>query len=244
MKALYKMTVVEAKMFLREPMAVFFTLAFPVMALLLFGNLFGGYPVPGTDLRGIDLYVPAYTGMIIGTVGLIGLPTTLAAYRDKDVLRRLRATPLTSTTILGAHVLVNLAATTVGIALLLVVGKLAFDLKMPEAPFSVAAALAFASLSFFAVGFAMAGLLPTVRVTSAVGQIVFFPMLFLSGAALPLQTLPNSLRRISDFLPLTYVVELAQGLWIGEGWNWFAVAVLLGVLALSILVSAKTFRWE
>lgn len=244
MKALYKMTVVEAKMFLREPVAVFFTLAFPVMALLLFGTLFGGYPVPGTDLRGIDMYVPAYTAMIIGTVGLIGLPTTLAAYRDKDILRRLRATPLPSTTILGAHVLVNLAATAVGVALLLVVAKFAFDIRTPEAPVSVAAALALSSLSFFAVGFAIAGLLPTVRVTSAVGQVVFFPMLFLSGAALPLQTLPDWLRRVSDFIPLTYVVELAQGLWIGAGWNLFATLVLLGVLAVSILVSAKTFRWE
>lgn len=93
MKALWKMTLVEAKLFLREPVGVFFTLAFPLMVMLLFGTIFGGYPVPGTDLKGIDLSAPAYTGMIIGTVGLIGLPTTLASYREQGVLRRLRATP-------------------------------------------------------------------------------------------------------------------------------------------------------
>lgn len=134
--------------------------------------------------------------------------------------------------------------TMVGIALLLVTARLLFGMKPPEAPLSVAAALVLATLSFFAVGFALGGLLPTLRVTMAAGQAIFFPMLFLSGAALPLEQLPDTLRRVSDFVPLTYVVTLVQDLWIGEGWNGFAVAVLLGVLALSVAVSARTFRWE
>jgi ABC-2 family transporter len=108
MRALWKMTLVEAKLFLREPMAVFFTLAFPLMVLLLFGTIFGAEPIPGTNLKGIDMSAPAYTGMIIGTVGLIGLPTTLAGYQELGILRRLRATPLHPSTILGAQVIVNL----------------------------------------------------------------------------------------------------------------------------------------
>lgn len=244
MNALYKMTLVEAKLFLREPAAVFFTLAFPVMVLLLFGSIFGGYPVPGTDLHSIDLYVPALTALVIGTVGLIGLPTTLAAYREYGILRRLRATPLRSSSILGSQTLVNLLMTALGITLLLVAASLAFDLRMPEAPLQVALALVFSSLSFFAAGFALAGLLPTVRVAATVGQAVFFPMLFLSGAAMPRDQLPDTLRRISDFLPLTHVVDLVQGLWTGQGWDLTAVAVLAGVFVLAVLVSARTFRWE
>jgi ABC-2 type transport system permease protein len=244
MRALWKMTLVEAKLFLREPMAVFFTLAFPLMVLLLFGTIFGAEPIPGTNLKGIDMSAPAYTGMIIGTVGLIGLPTTLAGYRELGILRRLRATPLHPSTILGAQVIVNLLTTMLGIALLLVTAWLVFDLKLPDAPLLVVAALIFSSLSFFAVGFALAGLLPTLRVTLAVGQALFFPMLFLSGAALPREMLPEWLLWVSGFLPLTYVVTLIQGLWIGEGFNWFAVAVLAGVLAAAVVVTARTFRWE
>jgi len=244
MRALYKMTLVEAKLFLREPAAVFFTLAFPIMVLLLFGSIFGGYPIPGTDLHSIDLYTPAYTGMIIGTVGLIGLPITLAAYREYGVLRRLRATPLNPSVILASQVLVNLLMTMIGIILLIVAVRLVFDLRMPDAPISIAFALILSSLSFFAVGFALAGLLPTVRVATAVGQALFFPMLFLSGAVLPREQLPDTLHRVSEFLPLTHVVVLIQDLWTGEGWNLVALTVLAGVSIAALLLSTRTFRWE
>ena len=244
MRALFKMSLIETKLFFREPAAVFFTLAFPVMVLLLFGSIFGGYPIPGTELRGIDISTPGYTGMIIGTVGLIGLPITLAGYRQQGVLRRLRATPLHPSVILGAEVLVNLLMTALGIALLFVTARLAFDLRVPAAPLSVALALVLSCLSFFAVGFALAGLLPTVRVASAVGQAIFFPMLFLSGAALPRTELPDALRRVSEFLPLTHAVTLVQQLWIDGSWNLPAVAVLVGLFAVSLIISARTFRWE
>lgn len=244
MHALYKMTLVEAKLFLREPAAIFFTLAFPIMVLLLFGSIFGRYPVPGTDLHSIDLYTPAYTGMIIGTVGLIGLPITLAAYREYGVLRRLRATPLHPSVILASQVLVNLLMTMIGIALLIVAAWLAFELRMPDAPISITFALILSSLSFFAVGFALAGLLPTVRVATAVGQALFLPMLFLSGAVLPRNQLPDTLKQVSEFLPLTHVVVLIQDLWTGEGWNLVALAVLAGVSIAALIVSTLTFRWE
>jgi ABC-2 type transport system permease protein len=244
MRALWKMTIIETKLFLREPAAVFFTLAFPIMVLLLFGGIFGGYPIPGTDLRSIDLYAPALTGMIIGTVGLIGLPTTVTSYRETGALRRLRATPLRPSTILGSQVLVNLFMTMFGIALLLITARLVFDIRVPDDPLSVAVALIFSSLSFFTAGFVLAGVLPTVRVASAVGQAIFLPMLFLSGAVMPRDELPDAVRRISDLLPLTYVVNLIQDLWIGEGWNWPAATVLLGMLVVGVILSARTFRWE
>ena len=245
MHALYKLTLTEIKLYLREPPAVFFVLVFPVMILLLFGTIFGQYPVPGRPgLQGIDLQAPAYTGMVIGTTGLIGLPATLAAYRERGILRRLRATPLHPSRILSAQVIVNLLMTLLGMTLLLVAAKLVFDLKLPEAPVPLAVAFVLSTLSFCAVGFVLAGLLPTVRVAQAVGQAVYFPMLFLSGAVIPVPQLPRWLQDVSDFLPLTYVVELVQGLWLGEGWNWFAAAMLAATLAASVLVSAKTFRWE
>lgn len=244
MRALWKMTIVETKLFMREPAAVFFTLAFPILVLLLFGSIFGSYPIPGTGLKSIDLYAPALTGMVIGTVGLIGIPTTIASYRETGALRRLRATPLHPSTILGAQVIVNLLMTMLGIALLLVTALLVFGMKLPDDALTITAALIFSSLSFFAAGFALAGLLPTVRVASAAGQALFLPMLFLSGAALPREELPDALRQVSEFLPLTHVVNLIQDLWLGEGWNWLAISVLLGLFVAALIVSARTFRWE
>lgn len=244
MQALFKLTYTEFKLLLREPVAVFFTLAFPVLIVLLFGSIFGGYPVPGTQMTTIDLYTPAYTGLVIGTVGLIGLPTTLASYRERGILRRLRATPLGSTRILASHVLVNFVMTLAGIALLIATAALFLGLRMPHAPGVVLVAITLSSLSFFAVGFLVASLFPSVRVAQAVGQAVFFPMFFLSGAALPLNQMPGWMQSISDYVPLTYAVRLVQEVWIGEGWNWTASAILLAVLVLASLLTARVFRWE
>jgi ABC-2 type transport system permease protein len=246
MRPLWKMTYVEAKLFLREPAAVFFTLAFPVMVLLLFSSMFGNEPVPGfPGLRSVDLMAPAYTGMVIGTTALLGLPITLASYRQQGVLRRLRATPLHPSAILVAQVLVHLMMTAVGILLLLITARLVYGLRLPEAPLAVAPAFVLASLSFFALGFVLAGVLPNARTAQIVGQVVFFPMFFLSGAAgIQRDMFPEALRRVSDLLPLTYVVELVQKLWIAGEWDLTAILVLLGVMVASVLVSARTFRWE
>ena len=108
----------------------------------------------------------------------------------------------------------------------------------------MALALLFSSLSFFAVGFVLAGLLPSERTANVVGQAIYFPMLFLSGAILPREMFPDALRLVSDFLPLTYVVDLVQELWIEGTWDLTALVVLAGVLVVSVAVSARTFRWE
>ncbi|CAN5685013.1 ABC transporter permease [soil metagenome] len=246
MNALRRMTWVELKLFLREPAAVFFTLAFPVMVLLLFSSLFGNEPVQGfPDLKSVDVMAPAYTGMVIGTTALLGLPIILAGYRQQGILRRLRATPLHPAMILAAQVLVNLLMTIVGISILIVTAYFVYDLRLPDAPVSVTLAFIIATLSFFALGFVLAGMAPSARTAQILGQVIFFPMFFLSGAAgIPREMFPDTLHRISDFLPLTYVVDLIQDLWIKGSWNLTALAVLLGLLIVSVAISARTFRWE
>lgn len=246
MRALRKMTWVEMKLFLREPAAVFFTLAFPVMVLLLFSSLFGNEPVQGSPgLRGVDVMTPAYTGMVIGTTALLGLPIILAGYRQQGILRRLRATSLHPSVILVAQVFVNLFMTIVGITLLVATAFFVYGLRLPDAPLSVSLAFVIATLSFFALGFVLAGLVPSARTAQILGQVIFFPMFFLSGAAgIPREMFPDTLYRISDFVPLTYVVNLIQDLWIKGSWNLTALVVLLGLLVVSVAVSARTFRWE
>jgi ABC-2 type transport system permease protein len=71
-------------------------------------------------------------------------------------------------------------------------------------------------------------------------------MMFLSGAGLPLQLLPEGLQKVSDYLPMSYVVRLIQGLWFGNSWMdlWLPVLVLVGMLVLGTFLSSKLFRWE
>jgi hypothetical protein len=102
------------------------------------------------------------------------------------------------------------------------------------------------SFSFFGIGFILAGTMPSARTAQIVGLVLLYPMVFLSGASFPRELLPEAINRVSTFLPLTYVVNLLRGLWIGETWSQHItdVIVLVGILVAGVLISIKTFRWE
>ena len=247
MRALTKYTWIEIKLFLREPIGAFFTLVFPLMMLFLFGAIYGNEPSPYFNGYGtVDISVPAYTAMIIGTTGIMGLSITMSAYREKGILRRLRATPLQPQIILIAQVVVNFMMTAAGMLLLILAGKLVFDLRFDGNPISVVLAFLLGSLSFFSLGFVLASVMPNARTAQVVGMVIFYPMLFLSGAGIPLEMLPDGVRKFSKFLPLTHVVTLLRGLWIGDSWNQHTteVIVLVCLLVGGLLLSAKIFRWE
>lgn len=245
MKTFWHMTWTELKLQLREPIGAFFTLVFPLMLLFIFGSIYGNEPSEFLGGFGsIDFSVPGYIGMIIGTIGMLNLPIALATYREQGVLRRLQATPLPSSTILWSQVVVNVVMTACGVLLLVTAGFLVYDLRPPEASLGLIAAALLGGLSFLAVGFVLAGVLPTPRSAQAVGMALFYPMLFLSGAGMPRQIMPESVQKFSEFLPLTHVVKLLEELWLIGTWNLTSLAVVIGLLVVCIIVSRQTFRWE
>jgi ABC-2 type transport system permease protein len=244
-----KLFLMQVKLYLREPVAFFFSLAYPALLLLLFGFIYGNQPAPefwGRNYGTVDASVPAYAGIIIGTVALMGIPIDTAASRETGVLRRYRATPLHPAAYLISCVSMYLVVALVGMIILVVTGKLVFGLRFAGSWINVLAAFTLSALSFYSAGYLLASLAPTARIAQVVGMVIFFPMMFLSGAGMPLQLLPESLRRLSDFLPLTYVVRLMQGLWFGDPWPtlWLPTLVLAGLLMVGTVASTKLFRWE
>jgi ABC-2 type transport system permease protein len=247
MRGLSKLIWVEMKLFVREPLAAFFTLVFPLLLLVLFGSIFGNVPEPGYKGFGfVDASVPAYTALIIATSALLSLSTNLASYRELGVLRRLHVTPLHPLAILLAQVVVMFAMSTLGMTLLITLGRLLFGLRCAGNPVIIGAAFTFCSMSLFALGFVLASVVPSVRSAQAIGMAIFYPMIFLSGAAIPRELLPAGIQRAALVLPLTHVVTLLQGLWMGERWGVHLreTGVILAVMAAGIGISTKTFRWE
>jgi ABC-2 type transport system permease protein len=247
MHSLLKLTWTETKLFLREPMAAFFTLVFPLMILFIFASIYGNAPTPFFGGYGmVDVSVPAYTAMIIATSGLLSLSIAISSYRERGILRRLKATPLRPYTILSAQVLVIFAMTVLGMVMLILAGKLVYGLRFAGSLFNVAGAFVLGSISFFALGFVIAGLMPTARTAQVVAMVLFYPMLFLSGAAIPREVMPETIQQYAKVLPLTHVVSLLRGLWIGESWGQHLteVGVLVAMTVIGVMISAKTFRWE
>jgi ABC-2 type transport system permease protein len=247
MNSFFKMTWMEFKLFLREPVGAFFTLVFPLMMLFLFGSIYGNTPTPIFNNRGtIDISIPAYTAMIIATTGLMSLTITLAANRENGVLRRLRTTPVSPFVILAAQVVVMFVMTSLGMLLLILAGKLVYHMRFEGNVLSVIAGFILCCLSFYSLGFILASLMPTARTAQVVGMVLLYPMLFLSGAGFPSELLPATIKKVATFLPLTYVVNLLRGLWIGEAWSQHVndVIVLAAMMVVGVVISFKTFRWE
>ncbi len=247
MKSFVKFTWMETKLFLREPVGAFFTLIFPLMMLFLFGSIYGNEPSEYFNGYGsVDISVPAYTAMIVATTGLMGLTITVSSYREKGVLRRMRTTPINPLMILFSQVVVLFCMTLIGMAFLIIAGKLVYQMRFDGNVINVIVGFILSSLSFFAIGFVLAGLMPSARTAQIVGMVILYPMLFLSGAGFPRELLPESIIKISKFLPLTYVVNILRGFWIGEGWEKHVlnVIVLTGILIVGVVISYITFKWE
>jgi ABC-2 type transport system permease protein len=248
MKSLLKMTWMEAKLFLREPVSAFFTLIFPLLMLFIFGTIYGTQAMPGADgsQGAIGNLIPAFTAMIIGMIGLMPITITMATYRENGILRRLRTTPVSPLVVLVAQVVVVFIMTSLGMLLLVTAGRLVYHVQFNGNAFSVLGGFALSSLSFFGIGFIMAGTMPTARTAQIIAMVLLYPMLVLSGAAWPRELMPATVQKISAFLPLTYVVNLLRGLWVGDGWgqHLLDVGVLAGMLVAGVIISVKTFRWE
>ena len=247
MKGFRKLTLVNLKLYLREPIATFFTLAFPPLLVVLFGAMYGNDPLPMFGGYGsMDVSMPGYTAMILGTVGLLGVPITISGYRESGVLRRFQATPMRPLTYILADIVANLVTTLLGMMGLVIIGWLLYHVQFEGQVMAVILAVVFCGLAMFSIGYLIAGLAPGARTAQVVGMVVFYPMMFLSGASIPLEVMPETIQRIADFLPLTYVVRLLRGLWFGDAWgeHLLETAVLAGVLLVCTALAARLFRWE
>lgn len=248
MRGLGELTRAQARLFVREPAAFFFTLVFPSLLLVLFGLIFGNEPMTnwGVEVGYIDMQVPALAAIILGSVGLMGIPIATATARETHVLRRFQATPVKPLTLIAADVLVNFAMSLAGMGILIVLGKLLFGLRFGGSWPLVIATFTFSACAFFALGYLVASLAPTARAAQAVGMVLFFPLMFLSGAAMPRQIMPENVRQAADFLPLTHVVQLLQAAWRGQALTdqLPQILSLTALLILATALSARLFRWE
>ena len=247
MRGFRELTLVNLKLYLREPIATFFTLAFPPLMVVLFGAMYGNDPSPMFGGYGsMDVSMPAYTAMILGTVGFLGVPITISGYRESGVLRRFQATPMQPLTYILADIVANLITTLLGMMGLVIIGWLLYRVQFEGQVMAVILAVVFCGLAMFSIGYLIAGLAPGARTAQVVGMVIFYPMMFLSGASIPLEVMPETIQRIADFLPLTYVVRLLRGLWFGDAWgeHLLETAVLAGVLLVCTALAARFFRWE
>ena len=245
---LWKLTWLEIKIFLREPMGAIGSILFPVLIFVVVGRLMGGQLTSRSIAAAgfVRVGLPVLVAVMIALNGVLSLVTIISIYREGGILKRLRATPLRPHTILTAHVVAKLALTAVTMGLMVLAGKRYYPIGVSVPVFGFTMALLISTWSILSIGFLIASIVPTARFAQPIGAAILYPMIALCGLFVPLHSLPPALQAVARVLPLTYAVSLLQGIWKGEAWSAHLgdVAALVVVFVICTTISARVFRWE
>ncbi len=245
MSALPKLIAVEVKLFLREPVSLFFVFVLPIGLMLVFGLPQRGSAGGGTGQHAQVTFLPALAlALSIGMLALFTLPMGLGVYRERGVLRRLATTPVHPGLLLAAQVAVNLIMGVLGAAATAVGVRLLLDQPGPANVPAFALTFALSIACLFAIGLLIAALAPSARAAQSIGPALFFPLLFLAGAWLPREQMPALLGKIGEFSPLGATVDTLGAAWAGHAPQVSQLIAMAVMAVIGALLSSRFFRWE
>jgi ABC-2 type transport system permease protein len=229
----------ELRLMTRDPLTLTFVLVFPIVTMLIIGGSFGTEPDEAFPVNPSHWYVASYFTVVIGATGLIMLPVHIASYRERGVLRRFAASGFPRWSFALAQLVMGLIAIVVAGALLLAVAAPVYGIPDVEEPLRVLAGVTVGSVAFVAIGVLLGTLLPSARAAQAIGLLLFFPSFLLGVGGPPPEAMSETLRNISDVLPLALVNQAIREPWLGLGG---ATGSLIAVTMVAIAASALAAR--
>jgi ABC-2 type transport system permease protein len=248
------LTRAEFRLFRREPFSVVFVLVFPLMMMALLAAVFGDDPADAQEVengmlvwRGVtpvNYYAAASVPVIIAALGVMTVPINLIGYRERGVLRRLRASSVSTGVLVGAQLTLVVLTFVAGAAIMAVVAWAAYDAMVPEDVIAVLVALLFGTAAFGAIGLLLASIIRSSRSAQGIGLLLFFGLWLISGTAPPRAVLPSALREFGGALPLAPLVTAVQDAWFGFGWSPTDLAVLAAYAVAAGVPALWFFRWD
>jgi ABC-2 type transport system permease protein len=226
----------------RSKASLFWTLGFPLLFLFVFGAVFGG----GRP-EGVSYLMPGLLTISVMTGSLFGVAFRMIVARENGVLRRLRVTPVTALAIVVAYGMVALALLVATFAIQLGTAKAVWRIPIAGPIGSLAVVALAGFFAFVPLGLFVGSAASDMRTAPPIANLIFFPMMFLSGAAVPYAILPPWLQTAGRFLPATWLVEALQGVIVRNDplvrlRAPLAILVLTGIVG--VFMNALLFRWE
>jgi ABC-2 type transport system permease protein len=231
----------HVKLIRREP-GIALVVLVPVLLLVVFG-LIPGTKAPSTSLGGrsvLDVYVPTIAAMVPLMIACTVLPGMMAAFRERNALRRFAVSPVPAGGMLAALVAVLSGMALIGVALVVGLGLGVFGAAAPADLGAVIGSFVLGFAAVMAVGMIAAAVATTSGMANGIGLPFMFLNFFFSGLYVPLAQLPHPFQVIGEYVPFGAVMDS----WSGYGALWQHLAVLAGYTVLGSLVSARLFRWE
>jgi len=237
----------EQRIFWRSREAAVFIFIFPLLLYSLLGSVYSdeieldGELVPSGEVLLAGLY-----GYGAANTAFAGLAIILVTRREAGFLKRLRSTPLPPATYIAAVLGSTLVVFALQSAALLALGAFVFDAGMPENWLGFAGSVVLGAACFAGLGIGAASLIRSAEGVSAVVNVIVLPMAFLSGSFGPTRDYPAFLEAIGDVLPLTYFLDIVNGVYIGGDSlfaDWAALAVVAAWGLVGLAVAVRRFSW-
>jgi len=234
----------DQRVFWRNRESAVFVFLFPILLFLLLSTVYGGdyRGRPSTDYLTIALIAYGVANTAFG-----GLAIILVLRRELGLLKRVLSTPLPPAAYLASVVSSLLLVFAAQAVVILVLGRILYDARLPSDWLSLALGYALAAFCFAGMGVGMAGLIRSAAGASAVVNVIVLPMTFLSGGFGPTRDYPEFLRAAADVLPLTYVIDVVTGVVYEDAAIWDqprAIAVLVTWGIAGVLLATWRFDWQ
>ncbi|HUQ43901.1 MAG TPA: ABC transporter permease [Candidatus Limnocylindria bacterium] len=197
-------------------------------------------------LNSVSFFVPSILGMALMQLGVFA-SIPLVQQREKGILKRLNATPLPRWALVGSNVVVRLIIAATQTALILGIGVAVLGVEITGNWPLIIGFVALGALTFTSIGYVIASFAKTEEAANGMTSIVQFPLMFLSGIFFPLEVMPEWLRGVATFMPLTYLGDaLRQTMVGGAPFQPLPIDALVlgGWLVVTLAISARFFRWQ
>jgi ABC-2 type transport system permease protein len=231
----------ERRMFWRNPSAAFFNFFLPLLFLALFGAIFGG------DQENLNVIVPGIAGMSIMSTTFSALAMNMTFLREQGVLKRMRGTPLPSGAYLAGIAANAVTNALIQITIVVVAGRAFFGVGWPRDWVALGVFVVAGVACLAALGVAWSHVIPNFDAAPAYVNIVFLPVIFISGVFYDVDNTPAFLRDIAQALPLTHIIDGLSGAMVtgrGLGENLSALAFVGVWTVAGVLLAVRGFSWE
>ncbi|MGN9789106.1 ABC transporter permease [Nonomuraea sp. ZG12] len=244
--ATWRLIKTESTLCVRDKVAPLWGIGFPLVLLIVLGSISDlREPVEGGGgLTYFDLYVPVLILFNLAILATASLPTTLAGYRENGVLRRMRTTPVGPARVLAAQLVANFAIAVIAVILFLAVAGLGFGVELPKHPLGFALAWLLAAAALLAIGLLITALAPGRGPATAIGTVLFFPLMFFAGLWIPISQMPPLLANIAHYTPLGAGMGAFQDAYLGDFPSAAPLLTLAAYATVCAFIAVRWFRWE
>lgn len=239
----------QVKVFYRDPQALFFNLAMPIMIMIVL-SLFNIH-VRGADGRSrpyIDLLLPGMIALTATSVGMQSVVFGVVRYKERGVLRRIKASPAATLPFVGGIAASRIVMVTISAVITYLVGRFVFGASLPGSAAGLIALAVISSAPFVAIGTIAVGLAKNEDQAGPLMFFFFLPMLLFSGLFVPRTGLNATVAWVTHGLPMTYLVDALQRVgFLGQG---FSASVWTDLIGLAIwgvaatVIASRTWTWE